>query len=412
VPPDERVHTFLPLATPLTYCYKRATLTVYGNVVRATHGETRSEVLGSGDGSAKFQVFPLRQSPLTYVSAPTPAGIDSTLKLYVNDVRWRETESLLELEGGRRGLVTSADDDQKTTVTFGDGEHGARLPTGVENVRAVYRTGIGRPGNVPERQISLLLTRPLGLNSVINPVPATGGADAETRDQARGNVPLALKALDRLVSVADYEDFARTFAGIGKASAVRLPSGRPTGGQTVHVTIAGADDIPIDDNSDLCRNLRLAFRRYGEPHLPVVIARRELLLLVVAARVQLQPDYLWEAVQPKLRQALLDTFSFERRALGQGAAGSEAIAALQAVAGVAYVDLDLFNYVSEQEANDVTALRAKLQALAAPGNAVAGQGVGARLATLPPNATRPLAAQLAILSPAIPDLIILTEVPS
>ena len=35
------------------------------------------------------------------------------------------------------------DDDGRTTVQFGDGISGARLPTGVENVRAVYRKGSG-----------------------------------------------------------------------------------------------------------------------------------------------------------------------------------------------------------------------------------------------------------------------------
>ena len=68
------------------------------------------------------------------------------------------------------------------------------------------------------------------------------------RDQARQNAPLAVTALDRLVSTQDYADFARTFAGIGKASATRLSDGRH---QLVHVTIAGADDVPSDRNSDL-----------------------------------------------------------------------------------------------------------------------------------------------------------------
>ena len=39
----------------------------------------------------------------------------------------------------------------------------------------------------------------------------------EASDDARRNAPLAVMSLDRLVSVQDYADFARTFAGIGKA---------------------------------------------------------------------------------------------------------------------------------------------------------------------------------------------------
>ena len=59
-------------------------------------------------------------------------------------------------------------------MTFGDGVHGARLPTGVENVTAIYRNGIGTPGNVRARQISLLATRPLGVKDGDQPAARLG----------------------------------------------------------------------------------------------------------------------------------------------------------------------------------------------------------------------------------------------
>jgi predicted phage baseplate assembly protein len=227
----------------LAYTYKRDTVSIYANVVRATHGETRSETLGSGDGSKALQRFTLKQSPLTYVAAATPAGAQSTLKVRINDILWHEADSLAGLGPTDRSYTTETDDADKTAVIFGNGQYGARLSTGIENVKAVYRSGIGKPGNVKAEQITLLATKPLGVKSVINPLRASGGADRDSRDQARRNVPLALMALDRLVSVQDYADFARTYAGIGKASSVQL---RTSGRQLVNVTIAGADNIPID----------------------------------------------------------------------------------------------------------------------------------------------------------------------
>jgi len=44
---------------------------------------------------------------------------------------------------GDRVYVTHTSEAGKTTVEFGDGLNGARPPTGSENVRAVYRKGIG-----------------------------------------------------------------------------------------------------------------------------------------------------------------------------------------------------------------------------------------------------------------------------
>lgn len=341
--------TTLTLETPLAYRYKRASVKIYGNVVKATHGETRSEALGGGNAAISMQAFTLKQPPLTYVSANTPAGAESTLEVYVNDLRWHETDSLAGQSPEAHVFVTKTDDEAKTTVIFGNGKEAARLPTGQENIKARYRNGIGKAGNVGAGQISLLASRPLGVKEVINPLAASGGADRETRDQARANAPLAIKALDRLVSVQDYEDFARLFAGIGKASARELSDGSR---RLVHVTIAGADDIPIDETSDLFQNLYQALLAAGDPHQPLVLAVRELKLAVVSANIRILPDYLWEPVVTKVRATLLDTFSFARRALGQPLFLSEVISCIQSVPGVDYVDVDYLRGLPEKEVDE------------------------------------------------------------
>src|SRR5207244_4132800 len=107
---------------------------------------------------------------------------------------------------------TATDDPGRTTVIFGDGVYGARPATGVENIRAQLRLGLGAGGNVRGGQISLLTRPPAGVLAVTNPLPGTGGAEPEGRDRARRNAPLGTLTLDRLVSVPDYAAFARTFA--------------------------------------------------------------------------------------------------------------------------------------------------------------------------------------------------------
>jgi hypothetical protein len=360
--PGDRLHTTLHLDNALAHAYTRETVTIYGNVVKATHGETREEVLGSGDGSRAMQRFTLKHAPLTYLAASNPSGIESTLEVRVNDVRWHEVARLVERGRNDRVYVTETDDEARTTVIFGDGHHGTRLPTGVENVKAVYRTGIGNAGNVDARRISLLATRPLGVKGVTNPKTATGGADRESRDQARRNVPVGVMALDRLVSIRDYADFCRAFAGIGKASATRLSSGRRT---MVYITLAGAEDAPIDKMSDLYRNLLRALRRYGDPYLPIQVELREMMILVISANVRLEPDYLWEAVSPEIRAALLAALGFEQRSLGQDVRLSEVISVIHHVPGVAYVDVDLLDSVSESDTRTTEHLAAKLEDLAA-----------------------------------------------
>lgn len=344
--PGDKTHTVLHFATQLAYTYKRGTVTVGANVAKATHGQTRNEVLGSGDGSKSLQQFTLKQSPLTYVSAATASGAESTLEVRVNDILWHETDDL-DLQGAKdRIYLTQTDDQDTTTVIFGTGVHGARPPSGIENIKAVYRSGIGQAGNVGAGQISLLATRPLGVKSVINPEEASGGADREDRDQARRNVPLAIMALDRIVSVQDYADFARTFAGIAKASAQLLSDGSQ---QLVHLTIAGQNNIPIDSTSDLYQNLFLALRKLGNPGEPLRLDVCEARLLIISARVRILADYQLETVIPSIRTALLNAFGFDQRNLGQPVYESEVLSVIQQVPGVAYVDLDILDEVDQKK---------------------------------------------------------------
>jgi hypothetical protein len=179
---------------------------------------------------------------------------------------------------------------------------------------------------------------------VTNPLPATGGADRESRDAARVTVPLALTALDRLVSVPDYESFTLLRAGIGKASAQRLTDGERT---VVHLTIAGADDVPVDPGSDLFTSLVRALAENGDPFQPAQVAVRELLVVVISARVAVLEDHLWSIVEPAVRSAVLDRFGFARRGLGQDVLLGEVIATIQGVRGVDYVDVDVLDVVPE-----------------------------------------------------------------
>ena len=358
--PGDYTHTTLQLAQDLQYSYARDSVTIYGNVAHATHGETRSEVLGSSDARKPIQRFTLKQAPLTYIAAATPQGVATTLEVRVNDVRWHETAMPAFATPGARVYSVRQDDGGNNTVIFGS--RSARLPSGSENLRAQYRSGIGMEGNVKAAQVSLLATKPTGVRDVINPLRASGGANRDDVEAIRRNAPIAVMALDRLVSLPDYANFARAFAGIGQARADRVGDGKR---DFVQVTIAGGDDAPIDPDSDLYIMLGEALRRFGDPQLRVEVASRELVALVISANIALDPDYDWDSVQPKLRKAMLGHFAFTRRALGQRAYLSEAIATLQAVPGVAYVDVDLFDGIRETELRGAKLLQQRLELLAA-----------------------------------------------
>lgn len=398
--PGETPRTTLLLANAgLAYRYRRVTVIIRANVVKATHGETKEEILGNGDASIPMQTFPLRNSPLTWVSAPTPSGVATTLKARVSGVLWDETESLAGAEPTAHRFTTKTSDDAKTTLTFGNGREGSRVPSGSNNVTGTYRVGLGPEGNVKAGQITLIVTRPLGVKEVMNPLGASGGAGPETRDQARANVPVALQALDRLVSLRDYADFARTFAGVAKASAQKMPGGRRP---LVHLTIAGDGDMHIDETSDLHRNLLEALQLYGDPFLPVRIVMRDRITVMMAARVKLDPHYLWETTEPAIRALLRDRFGFERRGLGQALFPSEVVAAIQSIAGVIGVDLDDLRGISQSEALPTEELDAGGERI---------RTIRAHLARMDrENPAEILPAQVAYITPDVADTVVLQEV--
>jgi predicted phage baseplate assembly protein len=401
----DTIHTVLQLVNPLTFRYRRDTVQIQANVAHATHGETREEILGSGDGSRSNQSFMLKQKPLTYTSAPTISGIESSLEVRINDVRWQETDNLIWLEQHDRGYMTRTDNEQNSTVVFGDGQKGTRLPSGVENVKAVYRNGIGLLGNVEREQISLLASKPLGVKAVINPLSATGGANPETRDQARRNTPLALMALDRLVSLQDYADFTRTFAGIAKAVAVQITN---SGRQFIHITIAGMDDIPISEESDLFKNLCKALHQFGTLNLPIVVETRQLILLLISANIRLHPDYQWKTVEEQIRSSLSENFSFVQRQLGQIVYVSEVMDVIQQVPGVIYVDVDLFEGIRQADAKSLETLQDRLKEIE-----IEKERPSLHIPTsvgVVNEGSSGIAAHLVYLSPAVPDMLILKEV--
>jgi hypothetical protein len=349
-PGEDLVHSSLNLAANLTNVFDRATVTINANVAQATHGETvPGEVLGSGDAGQPYQRFVLRNSPLTYTSADTPSGGQTTLEVRVNDLKWDEVPTLFGRGPRERIYITQTGDDQKTTLEFGDGVTGARLPMGYENIKATYRRGIGLEGLVKAGQLSLLMTRPLGLKSVINPLAATGAQDPQSLSDARANSPLTVLTLDRIVSLTDYEDFASSFSGIAKALATWTWNQHTRG---VFLTVSGIDGAEVDQK--LHDTLLSAILKFAGPYVPITIKSFVAVSFKVEADLKIDPARTKELVLANVESALRTTFSFAARTFGQPVTLSEVVSAMQNVEGVIAVDVNkLFRTGDLETKNDL-----------------------------------------------------------
>ncbi|HYP26685.1 MAG TPA: putative baseplate assembly protein [Blastocatellia bacterium] len=330
-------YTELTFDAGLQHSYKRDTVTLNANVALATHGETVREILGSGKNSEPHQRFVLKRPPLSHVPALTPSGAKAELAVRVSNILWDPAPSLYGLDSRSQSYVVRVGDDGRASVIFGDGKRGARLPSGAENIVASYRTGTGPDGEVDAGSLTLLQSRPLGIRGVTNPLPASGAAAPQRLEDARENAPLTVLTLDRMVSLQDYEDFTRSFAGIGKAQAVALWTGET---RLVHITIAASSGKVVDKSSNLYVNLLKTINAFRDPAQQVLVDSYRALSFDVSANVIIDPRHEAPSVRAEVEAALLRAFAFPRRAFGQAVSAAEVMTVIQTVGGVIACDID------------------------------------------------------------------------
>jgi hypothetical protein len=231
--------------TPLHYDYCAADVTVRGNVVVATHGETVEDSAFTVSPTEPQRLrMPLSNSPLAHLDlstqaltapittgavSPAPSSFTqraphsiSTLELRVNDVLWQQRPSLLDSAPNALVYRVEIDDQGGPTVVFGQGgsgssgeQFGLRPPENAK-ITARYRVGGGAVGNVGAD--TLVQPHPPGsapidwFKKVTNPLAATGGRDLESRDHARRFAPATFKRPLVAVTTADYQSRVQDFA--------------------------------------------------------------------------------------------------------------------------------------------------------------------------------------------------------
>jgi hypothetical protein len=308
-----------------------------GNIAAASHGETvRGEVLGDGDGSARFQRFQLRKSPLTYVPSTAPGGVDSSLEVLVNGVLWDEKPGLYGLPPTAQAYAARTQDDGTTAVQFGDGQTGAPLPTGRGNVAATYRVGAGVAGRVRARTLTTALDRPPGLKEVTNPLAARGGADPELIDYARENAPTTVRTFGRAVSLPDFADLVRSSGEVAKAQAIWIWDGLD---RALHLTVAGQRGGFFAE-TDL-RRLGANLTNARDPNYRLHIANYTPFPVLVSGTVDVDDRYVAAPVLAAVRAAVLAWLDFDAVALGMPIHLSDLYRVIQDVPGVLFADIDV-----------------------------------------------------------------------
>ncbi|GIV76632.1 MAG: hypothetical protein KatS3mg050_1026 [Litorilinea sp.] len=142
---------------------------------------------------------------------------------------WRQIDDLAL--AGRDDPVYRLD-SEAGTVRFGDGVRGRIPPLGGRIRVGLLRAGGGQVGNVPAGALNAITAvdlqgRPVPKLKVAQPLPATGGEDAETLEAAEQRIPALFRHRDRAVTADDYRRLAAETPGVRLGRVEVLPRFRP-----------------------------------------------------------------------------------------------------------------------------------------------------------------------------------------
>ncbi|MGE5859102.1 MAG: hypothetical protein ACM34J_01015 [Ignavibacteria bacterium] len=273
---------------------------VYGNVINANRGESvLGEILGSGDSSLANQSFKLKKKPLTYLPSPTAEndqGVASTLQIYVDDLLWKEVTNFFRVTPVDQVYIVRQDDKGDSIVIFGDGEHGARLPSGVNNIIANYRFGAGE-ACPPAGSITQIAKPAKGLSSVKNPVAAYGGSDAETSKNIRCYAPNSALILGRAVSIQDMEAVAGGAPGVRAVkSEWRWHSKKQC--PSIHIWYIGEKGI----ESIISQRLR----NISDPSTSFIVEQAQSIPVVLSIAIEIDTRFIEIKVLTQVREFLMN----------------------------------------------------------------------------------------------------------
>jgi hypothetical protein len=275
------------LAIPISY---------YGNLLKVTRGESvLNEVLGSGDSSQAFQKFRLKKKPLTYLPDPSrPGAVSPELQVRVNGILWRQVDSLVTAPKGERVYIVRHDENGETDIIFGDE---VRPQTGVSNIVANYRYGAGKAAP-PAGQLTQIAGKVPGLGQIVAPLPAGGGADAESPASIKVSAPLSMLSYGRAVSIDDYAAIAAAFPGVIAAD---VEWAWAKNAQT-----AGVQAWIVADGGTVAQDLQATLENAGDPLVAVTVTSaipdsHDLNLTIAIAA-----GYLAANVEAAVTQALAD----------------------------------------------------------------------------------------------------------
>jgi hypothetical protein len=191
------------------------------NTVGATAAVTRvEEIVGTSNGRPN-QLHTLNKAPV--LVDPRTGAPKLELEIVPTQGDAETWQVVGDFYGQDPDSAVFRLDSETGTLIFGDGEHGRIPVAGAEIIARSYRYGGGAVGNAGPGTITALRSALPDVDNVGNVRAASGGADAETLDEAKLRAPHDLRHRERAVTGEDFADLALQTPGVRLQRAFALP---------------------------------------------------------------------------------------------------------------------------------------------------------------------------------------------
>ncbi|HYQ61541.1 MAG TPA: putative baseplate assembly protein [Desulfatiglandales bacterium] len=202
---------------------------IFPNTAWSIQAQTiRNEILGSSNGEPDqtfaFFKFPVmegeelrvrevltdeerQQLIATFGRNAISETTDETGAVTETWVLWKEVPDFFYSSDKSRHYIIDRATGQ---ISFGSGVNGMIPSAGEDSIKAFsYQTGGGIQGNVKALEVKSLKSAVSGVDKVINPIAADGGADTATVDETIEIGPAIISHRYRAVTIEDFEWLAR-----------------------------------------------------------------------------------------------------------------------------------------------------------------------------------------------------------
>ncbi len=298
-------------------------------------------VLTSGGGPN--QKYTVQDDNILEAPISVTATIGSTTQ------EWRVVTEPIERFGPTDKVVEVNFIDNRAVFYFGDDVTG-QAPVSGTVLTFGYRVGGGIRGRIGVGQIDAARQiRPLPpANAAVsvrfrNVSPSSGGQDRETLAQAKRRAPRDYALQRSIVGPGDYAHAASTFSHPVFGSTIKavatLRSSKNANLVEIYALAAGPDGMPVAPNAGLKAGLVTYFKQLNVFTDHVVILDGAVRSVDIEMTVVVNRNADASVVKERVENTITDYFNVERWEMGHPLYVSNFVEAIEAIDGIAYVDV-------------------------------------------------------------------------